>query len=239
MFNTGSYGTNNYSANYSGADEDKDFYIGFERFQTSGMSAMTHNDEEDGYKNNSIVANYNQKLSDYLNLKSNLRFSDTYKQYDKEINTSTATHNETEDSVQSSANLSLEYKANENFINEVSLAKTYIKRIYNAAPGSGNTVKDNYYGDRYNYSYKGNYIFDLDNSLLFGIEREDDQIGYNQNLTGKKLSPFIPLQNILTIKKDLQKIFLLHLVQGLTIILLQAMKRHTELLLRIYLTINL
>ena len=190
MFNTGSYGTNNYSANYSGADEDKDFYIGFERFQTDGMSAMTHNNEEDGYKNNSIVANYNQKLSNYLNLKSNLRFSDTYKQYDKEVDTATATHNESEDSVQSSANISLEYKYNKNFINEVSLAKTYIKRTYNAAPGSGNTVKDNYYGDRYNYGYKGNYNFDLDNSLLFGIEREDDQIGYNQNLTGKKVESF-------------------------------------------------
>ena len=190
MFNTGSYGTNNYSVNYSGADEDKDFYIGFERFQTDGMSAMTHNDEEDGYKNNSIVANYNQKLSNYLNLKSNLRFSDTYKQYDKEVDTATATHNESEDSVQSSANISLEYNYNKNFINEVSLAKTYIKRIYNAAPGSGNTVKDNYYGDRYNYGYKGNYNFDLDNSLLFGIEREDDQIGYNQNLTGKKVESF-------------------------------------------------
>ena len=148
----------------------KNFYLGFERFQTDGMSAMTHNDEEDGYKNNSIVANYNQKLSNYLISKSNLRFSDTYKQYDKEVDTATATHNESEDSVQSSANISLEYEHNKNFINEVSLAKTYIKRIYNAAPGSGNTAKDNYYGDRYNYGYKGIYNFDLDNSLLFGIE---------------------------------------------------------------------
>ena len=61
MFNTGSHNTNNYSISFSGANE-KDFYIGFERFQTEGMSAMTHNDEKDGYKNNSIVANYNQKF---------------------------------------------------------------------------------------------------------------------------------------------------------------------------------
>ena len=33
---------------------------------------MTHNDEKDGYKNNTLVANYSQKLSDEINFKSNL-----------------------------------------------------------------------------------------------------------------------------------------------------------------------
>ena len=84
----------------------------------------------------------------------------------------------------------LEYEHNKKFISEASLSQTYIKRIYNAAPGSGNTFKDNYYGDRYNYGYKGIYNFDLDNSIIFGIEREDDQIGYNKDLTGKKVESF-------------------------------------------------
>ena len=64
---------------------------------------MTHNDEKDGYKNNSLVA-ISQNLSNELKFTSNFRFSDTYKQYDKEVNTSTATHSEAEDSIQSSAN---------------------------------------------------------------------------------------------------------------------------------------
>ena len=54
--------------------------------------------------------------------------------------------------VQVSGNISLEYKINEKFNNTVTLSNTYIKRIYQAAPGSGNTQKDNYYGDRYSYS---------------------------------------------------------------------------------------
>ena len=45
--------------------------------------------------------------------------------------------------------------------------------------------KDNYYGDRYSYSYKGNYNYNLDNSVVFGVEREDDHIGYNANATGR------------------------------------------------------
>ena len=151
---------------------------------------MTHNDEKDGYKNNTLVANYSQKLSDEINFKSNLRLTDTYKQYDKEVNTSTATHNEEENSTQSSANLSLEYKNNDKFSNELSLSQNYIRRIYNAAPGSGNTTKDTYYGGKYSYGYKGNYNFNLDNSIIFGLEREDDQIGYNPNMTGEKIESF-------------------------------------------------
>ena len=82
---------------------------------------MTHNDEKDGYKNNSLVANYNRELPNNFKIKSNLRFSDTTKQYDKELNTANATHSEEEDSLQSSAKLSLEYSINEKFNNEVSL----------------------------------------------------------------------------------------------------------------------
>ena len=202
MLNGGSHGTLNYSANYSGADEDKNFYLGFEKFQTDGMSAMTHNDEKDGYKNNSIVANYSQKLSSDLEFISNLRFSDTYKQYDKEVDTATATHNEEEDSIQSSANFSLKYDLNKKFNSELSISNTYIKRIYNAAPGSGNTIKDNYYGNRYNYSYKGNYNLNLDNSVIFGLEKEDDQIRYNKDLSGEQIQDLTTLlQNTLTTKK--------------------------------------
>ena len=186
MFNTGSHKTNNYSISFSGANEEDNYYVGFERFQTEGMSAMTHNDEKDGYRNNSLTANYGKILSDNLNFKSNLRLTETNKQYDKEVTSASATHNEEEDGMQASGNMSLEYKVNEKFTNTVTLANTYIKRVYQAAPGSGNPQKDNYYGDRYSYSYKGNYNYNLDNSVVFGIEREDDHIGYNANATGIK-----------------------------------------------------
>ena len=186
MFNTGSHKTNNYSISFSGANEEDNYYVGFERFQTEGMSAMTHNDEKDGYKNNSLTANYGKILSDNLNFKSNLRLTETNKQYDKEVTSASATHNEEEDGMQASGNMSLEYKVNEKFTNTVTLANTYIKRVYQAAPGSGNPQKDNYYGDRYSYSYKGNYNYNLDNSVVFGIEREDDHIGYNEDATGIK-----------------------------------------------------
>jgi len=183
-YNTGSYGTQNLSLSYSAADENDNFFIGLERFQTDGMSAMTHNDEEDAYKNNSIVANYSRQLSDQFEFKSNLRFADTYSQYDKEVDTATATHSESADVINSSSNIALVYKPNKKFTNKFTLANTYIKRIYNPGVGSGNTIQDNYYGERNALIYSGNYNFNLDNSVAFGLEREDDQIAYNKNMTG-------------------------------------------------------
>ena len=47
MFNAGSYKTHNYSASLSGANEISNYYLGFEKFHTDGMSAMTYNDEKD------------------------------------------------------------------------------------------------------------------------------------------------------------------------------------------------
>jgi len=183
-YNTGSYGTHNLSLSYSAADENDNFFIGLERFQTDGMSAMTHNDEEDEYENNSIVANYSRQLTDQFEFKSNLRFADTFSQYDKEVDTATATHSESADVANSSGNIALVYKPNKKFTNKFTLANTYIKRMYNAAAGSGNVDKDNYYGARNALMYSGNYNFNLDNSVVFGIEREDDEIGYNKNNTG-------------------------------------------------------
>ncbi len=185
-YSTGSYGTHDLSTSISGANEKRNFFLGFERFHTDGISAMSHNQEKDRYRNNSFVGNYQNNLSDKLEFFSNFRVADTYLQYDKVVNTDSTTHSEEVDEIQASSSLGLNYKYNEKFSNKLTLANTYIKRIYPAAIGSGNTQQDNYYGERYIYSYMGDYKFNLDNSILFGVEKEKDFIGYNQNLSGRK-----------------------------------------------------
>ena len=178
QYNNASYDTHNLSLSLSGADENDNFYIGLERFQTDGMSAMTHNDEKDRYRNNSLVANYAHKFSDKIKFESNLRVAETYSQYDKEVDTSTADHSEELDALQSSSNISLVYESNRQFTNKLTLANTYIERIAAATPNSGNTAQDNYYGNRNAFIYSGNYNFNLDNSVVFGFEREEDKMGY-------------------------------------------------------------
>ena len=186
QYNNATHGTHNLSLSLSGADDNDDFYVGIERFQTDGMSAMTHNDEEDRYRNNTIVANYGRKFSDKIKFESNLRVAETYSQYDKEVDTATADHSEELDALQSSANISLVYEPNSQFTNKLTLSNAYIERIAAETPNSGNTAQDNYYGTRYGFMYSGNYNFNLDNSVVFGFEREEDKMGYNKNMSGRK-----------------------------------------------------
>jgi len=189
QYNTASHGTHNLSLSLSGADENDNYYVGLERFQTEGMSAMTHNDEKDRYRNNSLVANYGHQFSNKIEFQSNIRIAETYNQYDAENNTPAGkTHSEEVDAIQSSSNVALVYKPNQQFTNKFTLANTYIKRNYGPGDGASyNTVKDNYWGDRYSLMYLGNYNFNLDNSVVFGLEREDEQMNYNKNLTGDKI----------------------------------------------------
>ena len=186
QYNNASHGTHNLSLGLSGADEANNFYVGLERYQTDGMSAMTHNDEKDRYRNNSIVAKYGRKLSEQIKFESNIRVAETYMQYDKETDTSTADHAEEVDAIQSSAHISLLYSPNAKFNNKLTLANTYVKRDYAGTPNSGNAKQDIYYGERYALSYSGNYNFNLDNSVVFGAESEHDEIQYDKNLTGLK-----------------------------------------------------
>ena len=174
-YNTASHGTHNLSLSLSGADENDNFYVGLERFQTDGISAMTHNDEKDRYRNNSLVANYGHQFSDQIKFQSNIRVAETYLQYDAEDNTpADKSHAEEADGVELSSNVALIYKQNPKFTNKFIAANTYIKRSYGPGDGASyNTIKDNYWGDRYSLMYSGNYNFNLDNSVLFGRERED------------------------------------------------------------------
>ncbi len=186
FYNTGSHGTNNISLSKSGEKQNSNYLISYERFQTDGISQMSHNEEKDSYRNNSLLGKLNNQINDFLEFEGSIRLRDTYLQYDKVIDTASATHSEEEDGKHYLGSGVFTYKFNEKFTNKLSLSSTYIKRSYDAAAGSGNLTKDNYYGERYSYGYNGLYNLDLDKSLIFGVEREDEQIGYNKDLTGIK-----------------------------------------------------
>ena len=188
---TGSHNTHNLSASLSGGNDESKYYLGFQRFQTDGISQMTHNDEKDRYRNNGLIASYSKKFTDKFELKSNARVAETYLQYDAACVSNlfgcspSYDHAEEADGFEGSYNISLIHKPLEKFSNKFTLANTYIKRVYGSAPNSKNTKQDNYYGDRYALLYQGNYNFNLDNSVVFGLEREDDQMGYNKNMSGR------------------------------------------------------
>ena len=113
----GSNSTRNISFQKSKEFERSNFFISLDRFSTNGISQMRHNDEKDAYRNNSLVTKYETNLSKKLKFETNLRYRDSYLQYDKELNTATADHSEEEDGKHIFSNGKFTHKLNKNFQN--------------------------------------------------------------------------------------------------------------------------
>ena len=180
IYNTGSNGTHNLGVSMSGADEKNDFYIGFERFITDGISAMDNNDESDDYQNNSIVANFGHKFTDQLKLENNFRLANGFLEYDT-VDDKTDPRQDDEEQDQSEFSFSsvLKYKTSEKFTNRLTFSKYGIDRTYNLYTDG----QDDFKGDRKSLTYFGNYNFDLDSSIVFGVDTEFDTMNYKQTST--------------------------------------------------------
>ncbi len=183
-YNTGSDQTKDLSLSISGADEKKDFYIGFERFETGGISAMTDDNENDAYRNGSLVSNYNQKITDTLRFDVNYRLADSVLQYD--IGDSSFSSNNSDDNyshtTESSGNFGFTYIPNDQFTNQIKFANLYTKRSYDEHDIWSNKFQESQYrGFRNAVYYTGTYYVNLDNSLTFGIEREKDEMDFEKH----------------------------------------------------------
>ena len=182
-YNTASHGTHNLALSLSGADDKNDFYVGLERFITGGISAMNNNSEEDGYKNNTLIANYGYRLTDKLKLENNVRIADGYLQYDTADDKTIASQDSDEQNqIEFSGSASLVYKPNEQFTNRLIYSSYSIDRTYNTYDDG----QDEYKGYRKALTYSGNYNIDLDSSVVFGFDTEFDQIDYNKGLSTTK-----------------------------------------------------
>ena len=167
-YNTGSNGTHNVALSMSGADKKNDFYLGVERFITQGISAMTDNDEDDGYNNNTVAGSYGYKLTDKIKLENNLRYMVATTEYDTESRTTTRALLDDDEQKQDefSLNTSLLFDPNEQFSNKLTYSKYNMKRTANLATDE----QDDYKGDRKALSYLGTYNFDLDSSVILGAD---------------------------------------------------------------------
>ncbi len=181
-YNTASHGTHNLALSMSGADEKNDFFVSLERFITDGISAMNNNDEKDGYKNSTLVANYGYKFTEKLKLDNSLRYIDTYLQYDTadDFNVFNPSQIYNDDNYETlhylSGSMALNHKTSEQFTNKLTYSMNDIARVYN----NYKDAHDEYLGERKALNYLGTYNFDLDSSVTFGIGAEFDQMDYNK-----------------------------------------------------------
>ena len=173
----GSNGTTNLNASFDGADEDHDFYINFNKFVTDGISAMNDAgvNDNDSYTNQGILANYGYKFNNNINFRSSLRFNDSFLNYD-EVTTGRTDANNSTDDTELTYSLSLNYE-NGKFKNTLVYNKTDIER----ATKTYTKASKNYFGYRDAINLIGEYNFNLDSKVVFGLDNEFDQAKFQKD----------------------------------------------------------
>jgi len=131
--------------------------------------------DNDKYKNNGVIGNYGYKINDNFKFESGLRFANSYLDYD-EVATERSEVNNSTDDTEISYNLKLIHKAGK-FKNTIVYNKTDIER---ATKDYTNTSK-NYFGERDAINLVGEYNFDLDTRIVYGLDNEIDKAYYQKD----------------------------------------------------------
>ena len=176
--NFGSNNSRGASFSYGKANNNQEFIISLNKYQTDGISAMNDNDENDSYRNDGLNVTYNYNFDNNLKVENNLRIVDTFLNYDQAGKT--VDKNSTDDE-EVTYSLKL-IKEGDKYKNQFIYNKAYFKR------GVGNntaTGKTYYYGYRDTANFISQYNFNLDNRIVFGLENEFDAANFDTWATSK------------------------------------------------------
>ena len=181
---TGSNLTKNINLSFDGKENNYDYFVGISKFLTDGISAMDDNKgESDKYYNDNLTANFGYQFSDKVRVENYLRYADTFLEYD-EPTAGRPDNNETDDQ-EGTYSLKIIFD-NNNFKNNLSYNKTYIKRV---TTNYNHTSTDHYWGQRDSLNLLGEYNFDNDTKLVYGLDNEFDRVDFTTwAVTGNKMS---------------------------------------------------
>ena len=152
--------------------ENFNFYLGLNKFSTDGISAMNDNNETDKYNNKSIIGNIQYKLLKNLIFENSFRYANTYYNYDEVLNTRSDLNNNSDN---------LEFSNSFKIIHEMNKIKntfSYNKLIIERYTTNYDLSKDNYFGYRDSLNYLGEYKFNLDNKIIFGLDSDFEAARY-------------------------------------------------------------
>ena len=163
---TGSFNTKKFDLSFDGKENNYDYFIGYTNFSTAGESAMRDNDENDGYRNDSLTMNYGYKLNENFRVENYLYHNDSFLEYDSV--------SRSQNDIEASDDQHTSYTGSlintiGNFKNTISYNNTYVLRNV-----TGNDKK-NFYGYRDAINLISEYNFDLDNRIIFGLDNEFDK----------------------------------------------------------------
>jgi len=175
---TTSNNTKNVSYSIDGANNKFNYYLGINKFVTEGISSMNDNDEKDEYKNDNIVGNFGYKINKNFKIKNSFRIADTFYEYDA-VDKSYTDINDSTDNLEASYSLKLIHEKNK-FKNTFSYNKLQIER----STTDYQKAKTNYFGYRDALNFLGEYNFNFDNKIIFGIDSEFDASRYPKSWSG-------------------------------------------------------
>ena len=178
---TASKNTKNISYSADGANDKFNYYLGLNKFVTDGISTMNDNDEKDQYKNDNIVANFGYKINESFKIQNSFRIADSFYEYD-DVNKSRTDLNDSTDNLEASYSLKLIHEKSK-FKNTFSYNKLQIER----ATTDYSEAKTNYFGYRDAFNFLGEYNFDLDNKIVYGIDSEFDASRYPKDWSGGEM----------------------------------------------------
>ena len=174
----GSNDVKNLDVSYGDSYNNHSYYLGLNVFNTDGISAM--NDEvstndDDGYKNKSIISKYKYIFNDNFYFKGNIRLSDSFLNYDEVTSGRTDKNNSTDDKeLTYSLRLISDFGKHKN-----TLLYNYTD-IERATKTYTNSEKD-YYGYRDSLNFIGEYNFNLDKKFLYGFDHEFDKARFQKD----------------------------------------------------------
>ena len=170
---TGSNNSKNISFSLDQKVNDIDYYIGLNRYITDGISAMSHNDEDDSYRNDNIILNVGYDINQNLRLENKFRANQSLLNYDTSNESVTDLNDRTSDKELSYV-LRL-INDNNYFNNTYTYNRYYTKRNVQ----DNKTTQKNYYGYRDSINYNGIYNFSLDNRIVFGLDNEFESADFD------------------------------------------------------------
>ena len=175
---TASKNTKNITYSLDGADSKFNYFLGLNKFVTDGISAMNDNNESDQYKNDNIIGNIGYKINENFRILNSFRIADTFAEYD-EVNKSRTDSNNSTDNLEASYSLKLVHEKNK-LKHTLSYNKLQIER--NTTDYSKGKV--NYLGYRDSLNFLGEYNFNLDNKIIYGVDSEFDASRYPKDWSG-------------------------------------------------------
>jgi vitamin B12 transporter len=166
----------NLSYNILGKKDAHDFALNLNGFFTEGQSAMNDNTERDAYRSEGVTAKYGYQINEGLRVENNLSYNDSLLEYDygqhystyNDATTSALPDNNSTDDYEASYNFRLIQDSGK-FKNQIIFNKFKSVREVIKYDGSNN---GKYTGERDTINYLGEYNFNLDTKIVYGLDNE-------------------------------------------------------------------